>query len=78
MVALTPLGEILIQEGRSQSWLAMQLAARLGRPVYRQEVYRWCHGIHEPEASTRAAIADVLDRQVHEIFPPVEPEAVAS
>lgn len=75
MVALTPLGEILVDEGRSQTWLAMQLSAKLGRPVYRQEVSRWARGIHEPEASTKVAIADVLHRQLDEVFPEREADA---
>ncbi len=76
MVARTPLGSILIEEGRSQTWLALKLSAALGRVVYRQEVSDWCRGIHDPEASTKAAITDVLCRPQAEIFPPVEPEAL--
>jgi hypothetical protein len=69
MVARTALGEHLIQEGRAQTWLAMQLSARLGRPVYRQEVHLWCRGDRMPELATREAIASILKAPVDVLFP---------
>jgi hypothetical protein len=69
MVAHTPLGEHLMQEGRAQTWLAMHLSARLGRPVYRQEVHLWCRGDRTPEPATREAIASILKVPVAALFP---------
>lgn len=78
MVTHTRLGEILAQEGRSQTWLAGAISARLGRHVIKQEVYRWVRGIHTPEPATRAAIADALHRQVADVFPPTDPQEIAA
>lgn len=69
MATRGPLDTILMHEGRTKTWLAMQLSARLGRAVYRQEVSDWCRDVHVPEARTRAIIADVLGRDVAELFP---------
>jgi hypothetical protein len=71
----TPLGETLIEQGRTQTWLAMHLSARLGRPVYRQEVHRWCKaGDRTPEPATREAIADILSVPLSDLFPAHSPE----
>jgi transcriptional regulator with XRE-family HTH domain len=69
MVAQTPLAETLDRQGRLQTWLAMQLAARLGRPVYKQEVSRWALGTTMPEFATREAIAEILGVAVSDLFP---------
>lgn len=58
----TPLGRILREEGRKQSWLAERVGidpAQLSRIV---------NGLHAPEA-TRRAIADTLGRNVDELWP---------
>lgn len=59
----TPLKLILVNEGRSQSWLARQIGARP------EQVNRWVHGLHEPAVKTQAAIADALGRSVAELWP---------
>lgn len=61
--ASTPLGRVLHEEGRKQSWLA----ERLG--VDQVQVWRWVRGLHDPVDETKRAIADALGRTVGELFP---------
>lgn len=63
----TPLKRILDEDGRRQTWLA----ERVG--VEPRQVWGWVHGLHVPREITQRAIADVLGRDVAELFPP-EPE----
>jgi hypothetical protein len=77
MVAHTPLGQILAEEGRTQNWLAIQVSARLGRPVLRQEIGRWVNGIHTPQPAAQAAVADALGRSMLDVFP-IKPGEVAA
>lgn len=60
MVYRTSLARVLEEQGRSQVWLTIQIAARIGRPVFPQEVSTWVRGRHLPEPGTRQAIADAL------------------
>jgi transcriptional regulator with XRE-family HTH domain len=68
MVEPTPLATVLQEQGRTQTWLAIQLSARLGRAVYKQEVSRWALGAMLPEDRTQRAIASVLDVPVADLF----------
>lgn len=69
--AETPLKTILDREGRSQAWLARMVG------VHRQQVWMWCNGIHEPTDDTKAAIAQALGRQMHELWPEADAKAAA-
>lgn len=68
----TPLGRILIEEGRKMTWLA----DRLG--VSKQEVGRWVHGVHVPAEATRQEIARTLGRTLDELFPADSAEEAAA
>ncbi len=57
----TPLGRILREEGRRQSWLA----ERVG--VDQATMSRYVHGLHVPD-DKRAAIAAALGREPSELF----------
>lgn len=59
---ITPLARILREEGRKQSWLA----ERIG--VDPAQLSRIVNGLHAPEATQRA-IADVLGREIGELWP---------
>lgn len=75
----TPLGETLIEQGRTQTWLAMQLSARIGRPVYPQEVSRWCKaGDRTPEATTREACSKILKVSLGDLFPSAHSAGVST
>lgn len=73
----TPLKTILDEEGRRQTWLADRLTDKLGRKVDARMVWGWVHGLHLPEDATRTAIADVLGRELHELWPE-DPTEVAA
>jgi transcriptional regulator with XRE-family HTH domain len=62
----TRLKQILLAEGRSQSWLARTVG------VDRTLVNRYVHGIHLPERATQEAIAHALGRTVSDVFPDTE------
>ncbi len=57
----TPLGRILREEGRRQSWLA----ERVG--VDQATMSRYVHGLHVPD-DKRAAIAEALGREISELW----------
>lgn len=65
---VTPLKLAVVASGRFQR----DIAAEIG--VDQHQFSRWVNGLHCPEPSTRQAIADVLGRQVTELWPQ---EAVA-
>lgn len=64
----TTLQRVLREDGRRQDWLVERLRAK-GIRADASSVSRWARGVHVPEEATRAAIADVLDRQVEELWP---------
>lgn len=59
---LTPLGRVLREEGRRQSWLA----DRIG--VDQPTMSRYVHGLHVPDDKQKL-IADALGRKRTELFP---------
>lgn len=61
---ITPLRRVLDQEGRRYSWLAAQIG------VDTAQMTRYLNGMYVPE-DRRKAIADVLGRDVAELFPEV-------
>ncbi len=61
----TPLGRILREEGRRQSWLA----ERVG--VDQATMSRYVHGLHIPD-DKRRAIAEALGREISELWPESE------
>ena len=61
----TPLGRILREEGRRQSWLS----ERVG--VDQATMSRYVHGLHVPD-DKRAAIAQALGRDLADVFPESE------
>jgi transcriptional regulator with XRE-family HTH domain len=71
----TRLAQILREEGRMQSWLADRLSEKLGRRIDRAQLNRWVKGIHVPEQTTKAAIAEVLGREIADVFPETEEAA---
>lgn len=60
----TALKRILDEQGRRQDWLAAQLGTD------NTVVWRWVHGLHVPVEATRERIAELLGRQVDDVFPP--------
>lgn len=70
--ANTPLKQALAVDGRRQDWLAERVGAT------KQQVWTWVHGLHVPAEPTRRAIACALGREVDELFPVDEPEALAA
>lgn len=58
----TKLEQIMIEEGRSQTWLAKQVG------VSPNQVNRWVKGIHEPTRLYMKRIAEALGRPVEGIF----------
>lgn len=59
----TPLRRALREEGRRQDWLAEQLGA------HPSHVSRWVQGLHVPMEATRERIAEILGREVDELWP---------
>lgn len=59
----TRLAQILEDEGRTQSWIARRLG------VKRQQVGVWVNGAYEPVPATKAQIADLLGRDIDELWP---------
>lgn len=57
---LTPLQEIMVEEGRKNVWLAK----RIGKDP--SEVTRYLRGLH-PDDLTKRAIANALGRQLSEL-----------
>lgn len=70
--AQTPLKTILENEGRTQAWLARSLGAK------RQQVGLWVHGIYNPAPETRVQIAELLGRDLHELWPEPSEESEAA
>lgn len=68
----TPLRQVLEVDGRRQTWLA----ERLG--VDPRQVWGWVHGLHIPSLETRVRIAELVGREVHELWPDDEQERAAA
>ena len=60
----TPLKQVLDAEGRRHSWLAAELG------VHTQTVHTWVHGWRVPIPENQRKIAELLGRDVDELFPP--------
>jgi transcriptional regulator with XRE-family HTH domain len=66
----TPLRSIMREQGRTQKWLAEEVAKRTGRDtVDYAQISDYCRGVHLPQLSTRLAIAQALGRHHDDIFP---------
>jgi transcriptional regulator with XRE-family HTH domain len=68
----TPLKRILEDEGRKQAWLARRLG------VTRGTVGAWANGIRVPAPEVRARVAELLGREVAEVWEQDEPPVAAS
>lgn len=71
----TGLKDVLVSEGRRQSWLARTIGKD------QAEVSRYVNRGLLPDADTRAAIAKALGREVSELWPnlaPAEPSGKAA
>lgn len=67
----TPLKQALDADGRRQTWLA----DRLG--VDARQVWGWVHGLHVPGQATQNRIAEILGRDVADLWPS-EPQQEAA
>lgn len=59
----TPLRQVLNEQGRKQNWLADQVGC------HPSEISDYCRGVHVPAEATRLRIAEVLDRNVDDLWP---------
>jgi hypothetical protein len=68
MRRVTPLKLAIIESGRLQKDIAAAVAERLGRNFDQAQLSRIVNGLHADE-HTRHVIADILRRNVDDLFP---------
>ena len=65
----TPLRRVMREQGRTQKWLAARVGTDQG------QISDYCRGVHLPQPSMRAAIAEAVGEPVERLFPAHEAAA---